>query len=290
MFLKLVKHEFRSSRKVMLIMIAVTLAMCVINFLMPMTFEQMPSTANNVQQGVMISMIMFWVFTYIVVIIGISITAYIFTAIRFYKSMFTHQGYLTHSLPVSRHALIWSKVLVSFFWLTVLGILLGTTVFALIFGVVTQAVPTMVLDMIKSGIGEVLSMFTMEIILFIVSSLMTTLGFILCIYACMALGQRFHNKILASILIFGGFILCYGLINSIGTVMIQQIAAGQINDYILSNNFNPYSARSIGMSLSGGFSFLFSTQSIFGIVMSTIWGGCAYLILSATTKKHLNLD
>lgn len=290
MFLKLVKHEFRSSRKIMLIMMAVTLVMCVINFLMPMTFDQMPTNASKVQQGVFISMILFWVFTYIVVMIGISITAYIFTAIRFHKSMFTHQGYLTHSLPVSRHALIWSKVFVSFVWLTILSLLLLFTIVALLFGIFNQVAPYTVRDMVMDGLGEILSMFTVELILFVVASLISIVSFILCMYACMALGQRFHNKVLASILIFGGFILAYGLINSVGTVIIQQIAAGHVNDYVQSSSFNPYNYQSIGLGISGAFSFLFSSQSIFSIVLSTIMGSLAYLLLASTTKKHLNLD
>ncbi len=290
MFLKLVKHEFRSTRKGMLIMMVMILVMCVINFFMPMILRSDLDVSNGVGRAMLISVILFWTFLYMVVLIGVSITANIFVAIRFYRSMFTHEGYLTHTLPVSHHQLLWSKTLVSYIWLELLGLLMALTAGTLAIGLVKQTAPLDVQRELAEILGYFLKHFTLEIILFVVAMLLAPLAFILCIYACLALGQRFHNKVLASILIFVGFLLVYGLINSVSTVMIQQIAAERITSYMQSAPYSSNMGYQISQMLNENLPFLFNASSLTSIVRATIWGLIGYLILAANVKKHLNLD
>ena len=57
---------------------------------------------------------------------------FIYLVVRYYRTMFSSQGYLTHTLPVRKWELFWSKVLVSGFWLIIVYIGLLVSVFGLI--------------------------------------------------------------------------------------------------------------------------------------------------------------
>lgn len=57
---------------------------------------------------------------------------FIYLVVRYYRTMFSSQGYLTHTLPVRKWEIFWSKVLVSGFWLIIVYIGLLVSVFGLI--------------------------------------------------------------------------------------------------------------------------------------------------------------
>ncbi len=61
---------------------------------------------------------------YYFAIIGASLGIVIYMAVHFYKSMYTDEGYLTHTLPVTSHQLLIAKVLPIIIWsaLAIIGI------------------------------------------------------------------------------------------------------------------------------------------------------------------------
>lgn len=61
----------------------------------------------------------------------------IFLGIRFYRSMYTDEGYLSHTLPVTANQLFLSKVLVSGVWYLFITIGIGISVVALIVSLMT---------------------------------------------------------------------------------------------------------------------------------------------------------
>lgn len=57
---------------------------------------------------------------------------FIYLVVRYYRTMFSSQGYLTHTLPVQKWELFWSKVLVGGFWLIITYLGLMVSIFGLI--------------------------------------------------------------------------------------------------------------------------------------------------------------
>jgi hypothetical protein len=58
----------------------------------------------------------------IVVLIGVLMATYIYSAVRFYKTMYSKQGYLTHTLPVNYHQLFLGKLLTNSAWIFIITI------------------------------------------------------------------------------------------------------------------------------------------------------------------------
>ncbi len=71
------------------------------------------------------------IITFYVAIIGVSLGITIYFAVRYYKNMFTDEGYLTNTLPVSSHQLLLSKVITMFSWdiISILAIAASVAIF-----------------------------------------------------------------------------------------------------------------------------------------------------------------
>ena len=73
-----------------------------------------------------------YLLAYAFFIIGIFIATIVYLTARIQKSMFSDEGYLTHTLPVSPAKLLWSKILIFWTWLAIDTICLILSVFLLI--------------------------------------------------------------------------------------------------------------------------------------------------------------
>ncbi|MDO4754642.1 MAG: hypothetical protein Q4A41_06515 [Bacillota bacterium] len=110
---------------------------------------------------------------------GMLIACLFMTANRFYESMFANEGYLTHTLPVSIHKLISSKLLISLFWY-----LVGTLIFT-VFAYYNH---------LYSADGKFIIRITSSYpYLSFIASTLTLLMFSMLIYASISIVQMFHS-------------------------------------------------------------------------------------------------
>lgn len=122
---KLLKHEWKSVWKIPAILLGVLLGVSVFagsTFFAPVW--------NSELNGLGILAMLVWMMYYFA-IIGVSIGVTLYLAIHFYKTMFTDEGYLTHTLPVTSHALLISKILPMMAWqmLATVAILVSVAIF-----------------------------------------------------------------------------------------------------------------------------------------------------------------
>ncbi|MGN1181311.1 MAG: hypothetical protein ACI4SD_08850 [Suilimivivens sp.] len=122
---KLLKHEWKSVWKVPAVLLGV---MLVLSALAGTTF-MLPVWDSDIN-GLELLVILIWMLFYFA-IIGVSLGVTLYMAIHFYKSMFTDEGYLTHTLPVTSHELLISKILPIMAWsaLTTIGIFASVGIF-----------------------------------------------------------------------------------------------------------------------------------------------------------------
>mgnify|MGYP001127579390 FL=1 len=107
---KLLKHEWKAVWKIPVLLIGILLAagmMAGFTFHLPIWVSEWVGLPLS---GVMM------IITFYVAIIGVSLGITIYFAVRYYKNMFTDEGYLTNTLPVSSHQLLLSKVITMFSW------------------------------------------------------------------------------------------------------------------------------------------------------------------------------
>lgn len=73
-----------------------------------------------------------YVLVYVVFIIGIVLATILYLAVRMQKSLFSDEGYLTNTLPVSPDKLLWSKILVFWTWLAIDFLCAALSIFILV--------------------------------------------------------------------------------------------------------------------------------------------------------------
>ena len=92
---------------------------------------------NAAQSWFVVSSFVATLILYVIMLLASTWGMLIFLGIRFYRSMYTDEGYLSHTLPVTANQLFLSKVLVSGAWYLFLTIGIGISVMALVVSLMT---------------------------------------------------------------------------------------------------------------------------------------------------------
>jgi hypothetical protein len=224
----------------------------------------------------------------VIVLIGVLMASYIFNAVRFYKTMYSKQGYLTHTLPVNYHQLVLGKLLTNSAWNLIITIAVVTAEIiyllcvinwafsgvALAEGVSTPDIWSMVGDnwsvivnqiQLEMGI-DLWSFFCIMLVLIIIAapfSMMT-------IFGAITIGQlSSKHKVAMSI-------LCYFAINMVFSFLsniISFVAMARI-DYLATTDFGRF------------YTMLFIPMIVL-YILATIG---FYFISKVIVEKKLNLE
>ena len=119
---KLLKHEFRATYRTMLPMFGVVL---VLSLLANLSFARIADTdsgALDILFGLFIMAFFLGLFT-------MGVMAMVVMIQRFYKNVLGDEGYLTLTLPVNVHEIVWSKLIVSFVWFLATGLIAIAAIF-----------------------------------------------------------------------------------------------------------------------------------------------------------------
>lgn len=140
---KLMKYEWKNIWKagtlMLLGMLVVTVIGCVV-LRMPggvVTGLLDNNDINATQSWLVLSSFVATLILYVIMLLASTWGMLIFLGIRFYRSMYTDEGYLSHTLPVTANQLFLSKVLVSGVWYLFITIGIGISVVALIVSLMT---------------------------------------------------------------------------------------------------------------------------------------------------------
>jgi len=122
---KLLKHEWKAVWKVPVLLIGILMLTGLIaglTFSMPIWDSDWVGLPMS---GVMLIMMFFFALS------GVNIGITIYLGVRYYKSMFTDEGYLTHTLPVSARELLLNKVITISAWnlIAVAGVVVSLLLF-----------------------------------------------------------------------------------------------------------------------------------------------------------------
>ena len=138
---KLIKHEWKSTYKMGCLMLG---AMAVITFLGWLSFQAPVWKSISGTGGSVSWLDIFSIFTVLIyamllacVIFGIRI----YLCVRFYRTMYTNQGYLTHTLPVTKNQILGSKLLVSGLWMLFIQLAIYFSIFMLVSSLIWMVAP-----------------------------------------------------------------------------------------------------------------------------------------------------
>ena len=213
---KLIKHEFRATGRVMLPILAAVLLLAVMANVSIRLMDAVDSTFLHFVFGLVI-------FLFVIGMIAAAIMTIVIMVSRFYRNLLKDEGYLMHTLPVSVHELIWSKLIVSFVWFVVTFLVIFLVI--LLTGLLqsgTNLAEIFVYVPSWAEIKEALAQFgiTPGTLIrlgaeFIVGAILSCVVSCLHFYAAMSLGHMFSkDKVLLSIVFFVAINFVFSMLSS----------------------------------------------------------------------------
>lgn len=273
---KLLKHEFRATGRVMLPVLGVLLVLALLFNISIRYIDTVDSNLLRVMFGLII-------FVFFVGVIAAALIAVVLMVNRFYKNLLGDEGYLMFTLPTDVHALVWSKLIVSFVWFFVTALIIFLIIFGTTFsfnatelreffyGFPSWAEIREALAEIGLSVGDLALLGVEYLLILIVSGLTVCLHF----YAAMALGHSFANhKVLYSILFFIAISLVFQFLSLfLGVASIESFDGLHIGYYQTA-------ADSVN-----------SVKLMFAYILGgeLLQGGILYAITTLSLKKRLNL-
>ena len=180
MFWNLVRYEFKNVNKWYLALYGAVLVLSALIGIQAQTYNNMPVKEN---QPVLL-IFLATVFGGLMITLGIST---IFLIIKRFKgSVYDRQGYLTLTLPVSEHHIITTKLIGAFIWSLISTAVLLLCIYIILLSTNYNEVQ---LSTLLSFVGEHFTGFGLTVLSFLLS----TISFILCIYLAISIGQLFNE-------------------------------------------------------------------------------------------------
>lgn len=211
---------------------------------------------------------------YVILVIALSVMTLVIIIQRFYKNLFTDEGYLMFTLPVKTWELVLSKLLVGMIWSFVCLLMIVISCIVLSLGAFTLMDLTQV---VQNAYFDFYNEFNMNlnILIFevVLSSVVNTIASILMIYMSIAIGHLFRqHPIVAS---FGAFIVVTIILQILGSVFMAFFAVGNLENQITEST---QAIATIQLFING--------STLCNVVLCGIF----YFITQYIMKHRLNLD
>ena len=220
MLKKLFVHEWKETWRLVTIMNLIVVGLTLIGafFLNNETWNSMDKN-----EFIAVTVVVYMMF-FIASIAALSMVVTFYFFIRFYKNLYTDQGYLMHTLPVTSAQLIWSKTFVAVIWMLISVLVMIGAIFSL----VMAAVPGAEFAEIWKELRDAFAMMDFDgrvvliVILYIVALLAGQLSSVFMGYASISIGQTFKKqKVLGAIGVYIGIYMLIQTISSYATMFIS---------------------------------------------------------------------
>ena len=262
---KLFKHEFAAYWRVLIP--AWIALMGVSAFGRLLQFLESESTIYAIVSG---SSIVFYV---IAIMVALAFP-FVYSIVRFYRNLFSGEGYLTFTLPVTPAQHIWVKVL------TAVTLQLASLVVVLLSAMVMTA-GELLIELWKAGVyilgrihlylGGHLTWFIIEAVLLLLIALIASSLFY---DTCITLGQLFRkNRVLAAVGVFFAFYVVEQMIATVAVLIAAFINWESLLVFVRENTFL---CAHLGMWLL--------------ILFSAVIGLILYVVTHHIVTKRLNLE
>lgn len=279
---KLIKNEFKAVNRLMIPLHLGLIAVTIIGrFYLQFTLFGDSGPADSVYENIWFTilnatLIMFYI---LALFAAALITGIYLEIIRFRKNLFTDEGYLMHTLPVTASAHIWSKLIVCLVWTIADAILVILSVFGLFVNMDILRMLPEALSLLFSTFPDAFGISAgLGIPLYLLLFLVDSVSGILVIYMCIAVGHSFNtHKILSSVGIYVGIMILSSILGAIFSALTGMVT---------------YSSMSLAVTVDSSISgpVTFWTSWIFSMVVSLATGIICYLLTNYFMTKKLNLE
>lgn len=236
---KLIKHEWKGTYRVGCLMMFLTLLVTVLGWLSMQGIIWRSSSYSSFGLLDFLSSIVMIMCVFMLV--GICYGTLIYLGVRFYRTMYTDQGYLTHTLPVGKHQLLASKILVSGIWLMIVYAFVFLSIVVMVGSMMGALISeedgwTSVWAELGPGLAELFEELGIGFeyyMLLLLELLCAPFVSVTILFGSITVGQLFTRaRVLMAIVCYVAILVLNGLISSI----VQSIAtfASYRDDYYLN--------------------------------------------------------
>ncbi|NWO19221.1 hypothetical protein [Leptotrichia sp. oral taxon 223] len=217
-------------------------------------------------------------FGYAIAIIGIILMTYYAVIIRYYRSIYGNEGYLTNTLPIETYEIILAKLLTFLSWFVVNGIIIFFT-----FWFIIPVEGIFKANIFRPEVLREIEMFLRHsvgtaLIIGIISMLVMTIEKILFLFLCVSIANMVKSyRILTGI---GAYIILGGIIGLIKQVILTFT-------YIFDKNYGNYDnsewevLRTFENVFNTNLGMLF-TSIVFSVIL--------FFVVNYLLKNKLNLE
>lgn len=277
---KLIKYEWKNSWLIMTILNSFVIVLSILGGFTVRNLERI-GQFEGIADGMIIGMYMF---VYFVGIVSLTVVSSLYFYIRFYRNLYTDQGYLMHTLPVTKHELITSKLLIAGAWK-----IISYLVIAIGMLYIFNNEGFELFREIKKWI-ENLDEDPLRVVGYIVLSVLIGIAYvmysILTVYAAISIGQlASKNKVWGAIGAYVGLRIVIRFLGRIVGVILMMIDKDNYSGFTLGI-LSPFLSYSYGMSNKPNV-MLFMFLYLIGLsFMCAIF----YIITHYMMKNRLNLE
>lgn len=159
-----------------------------------------------------------YILIYVFFILAIMVVTGVYLAARFHKNLFSDEGYLTHTLPVSPAKIMWSKILVSWAWIVIDAVFVVASIMMLVlFKQTFEPFKNVVCEFFSILAGVYGMQNQVFMILLILTVLAQFFGcYTMLVLFSMCLGSLFKtHKILGAVVSFFGINIILSIVSTI---------------------------------------------------------------------------
>lgn len=293
---KLIKNEWKSTYKIGCLMLIVLVGVTFLGWLAfqsPMWQELFNDTYYRDTFGVNILNIVSvcTLLLYAVMLVAVSVGIIAYLGVRFYRTMYTDEGYLTHTLPVTEGQILFTKTLISGIWILIISLGIILSVFGLCVFMISAMLPEgyslsdfwweiqRVYEELE--MEEMLIMFERELgisfrgyfIYMIVSLILGAFTSVMTLFGAISMGQLFtKHRVLMAIASYIAVSMLKGIFGSVIEGIVTQI-------FVNSRMDSP--------AIVGSY---INTNMIIGFVLSVVFAVLLYLASWLVNTRKLNME
>lgn len=288
---KLFKHEWKASARVYGLLYILTAVYTFLVILYDGVFGKMIyQDSSGWLKGISSTFAVLLLVGYVVILIAVNVLTLVYLIYRFYQTMVSDEGYLTHTLPVTTGQLIVVKTVMAFCFQMISIVVTGLSIMALLLAGGGYAE-------VSSGIGEILSQlrnqgifcgnFTVLVILGVLLAAVSSIFNILTYYMCISAGNLFNgHKLLGSVVVYLVFNVVLGIVQTVVMVVGVWVAEKHV-DYLAGKQSDlEMWVNSLQPSEMFGFVNIYISA---GLVMMIVGCGILFFVSRYLLKNKLNL-
>lgn len=288
MLKKLIKYEWKGTNKVgflLLAAIGLTTLLGALIFRAPIWQSLSENSRSGGVGETLLNLVsVLSVFLYIILLVGAVYAIFIYLLVRFYRSMYKSEGYLLHTLPVTKHQILVSKILVSTIWVYLIYLAMICSIVIFFLSMLTAVTGESVSVILKS-VGEIftnaellfsqlgiMTGFSLDVfwVLTFLSLILGAPAGLIIMFGAISLGQLFaKNRVLMAICCYIGMMIVRQMLNAI----FQGVS------YV----------GSVFMERGEYFRYMNSSLTI-GLILNLLLAAGCYVISYFVTTRRLNME